>query len=45
MVCLYAPASFSAVGSYYLKFDQTSDDEVRRLLQDFTPGVILPHAR
>jgi len=45
VVCLYAPASFSAVGSYYLKFDQTSDDEVRRLLQAFTPGKILRYAR
>jgi len=45
VVCLHAPASFNAVGSYYLKFDQTSDDEVRRLLQAFTPGKILPYAR
>ena len=45
VVCLHAPASFSAVGSYYLRFDQTSDDEVRRLLQGFTPGAILPYAR
>ena len=45
VVCLHAPASFNAVGSYYLKFDQTSDDEVRRLLQEFTPGGILPYAR
>src|SRR3989442_573599 len=45
VVCLYAPASFSAVGSYYLRFEQTSDDEVRRLLQGFTPGAILPYAR
>src|SRR6267378_4470356 len=45
VVCLHAPASFNAVGSYYLKFDQTSDDEVRRLLQEFTPGGIQPYAR
>src|SRR2546427_560989 len=45
VVCLHAPASFSAVGSYYLRFDQASDDEVRRLLQGFTPGAILPYAR
>ncbi len=45
MVCLQAPASFKAVGSYYLKFDQTSDDEVRRLLQGLSPGGILPYAR
>jgi len=45
VVCLYTPASFNAVGSYSLKFDQTSDEEVRRLLQAFTPGKILPYAR
>src|SRR5213594_4147446 len=45
VVCLHAPAAFSAVGSYYLKFEQTSDDKVRRLLQGFTPGAILPYAR
>src|SRR3989442_75853 len=45
VVCLHAPAAFSAVGSYYLRFDQTSDDEVRRLLQRFTPAGILPYAR
>jgi predicted phosphoribosyltransferase len=45
VVCLHAPASFNAVGSYYLKFDQTTDAEVRRLLQAFTPGAILPYAR
>src|SRR2546422_10759168 len=33
VVCLYAPPSFSAVGNYYLRFEQTSDDEVRRLLR------------
>src|SRR2546429_327071 len=45
VVCLHAPASFGAVGSYYLRFEQTSDDEVRRLLQAFAPGAILPYAR
>jgi predicted phosphoribosyltransferase len=45
VVCLHAPASFNAVGSYYLRFDQTSDEEVRRLLQGFTWGAILPYAR
>jgi len=33
-VCLHTPASFSAVGSYYLRFEQTSDEEVRRLLPE-----------
>ena len=32
VVCLLTPASFSAVGQWYLDFSQTSDDEVRRLL-------------
>lgn len=33
LVCLTAPPSFQAVGQYYLDFDQTSDEEVRRLLE------------
>ena len=32
VVCLSTPAPFVAVGLYYENFDQTSDDEVRRLL-------------
>jgi putative phosphoribosyl transferase len=31
-VCLYAPSFFEAVGAFYRKFDQTSDEEVIRLL-------------
>jgi putative phosphoribosyl transferase len=31
-ICLMTPASFSAVGQWYLDFSQTTDDEVRRLL-------------
>lgn len=31
-VCLYSPAFFEAVGEFYREFDQTSDDEVIRLL-------------
>ncbi len=31
-VCLYAPSDFMAVGQFYQKFDQTSDDEVIELL-------------
>ena len=31
-ICLMAPASFSAVGQWYLDFSQTTDDEVRQLL-------------
>ncbi|MGP8099988.1 MAG: phosphoribosyltransferase [Candidatus Cybelea sp.] len=32
VVCPYTPRPFVAVGLYYENFDQTSDDEVRRLL-------------
>ena len=31
-VCLYTPSDFMAVGQFYQKFDQTSDEEVMRLL-------------
>ncbi|MBS0648058.1 MAG: phosphoribosyltransferase [Verrucomicrobia bacterium] len=31
-VCLYTPAVFRAVGQFYRKFDQTSDEEVIKLL-------------
>lgn len=33
VVCLRTPEPFSAVGAWYLDFAQTSDEEVRRLLQ------------
>lgn len=33
VVCLESPPSFYAVGQFYADFRQTSDDEVRRLLQ------------
>jgi putative phosphoribosyl transferase len=32
-ICLYAPEEFYAVGEWYRNFGQTSDDEVRELLQ------------
>jgi len=32
VVCVYTPEPFHAVGLYYHNFEQTSDDEVRRLL-------------
>lgn len=32
-VCLYSPAFFEAVGSFYRLFDQTSDEEVIHLLK------------
>lgn len=31
-ICLYSPAVFMAVGQFYRKFDQTSDEEVIKLL-------------
>lgn len=34
IVCGRTPESFRAVGQWYRDFDQTSDDEVRRLLAD-----------
>jgi putative phosphoribosyl transferase len=34
VICLKMPDSFGAVGSWYEKFDQTTDDEVTTLLQN-----------
>ena len=34
VVCARVPDPFSAVGQWYVDFDQTTDDEVKRLLQD-----------
>ncbi|WP_063772088.1 phosphoribosyltransferase [Kitasatospora mediocidica] len=39
LVCLGAPALFQAVGQYYRDFDQTSDEEVRRLLATSGDGT------
>ena len=33
VICLESPPSFYAVGQFYADFRQTSDDEVRELLQ------------
>ena len=33
VICANTPEPFSAVGQWYLNFDQTGDDEVRELLQ------------
>ena len=33
VVCVRMPEPFSAVGQWYLDFDQTSDEEVRQLLR------------
>ncbi len=37
VICARMPEPFSAVGQWYLDFDQTGDDEVRDLLQKSTP--------
>ena len=36
VVCVRMPEPFSAVGQWYLDFDQTSDEEVRKLLRAHT---------
>ncbi len=33
VICLDKPAHFMSVGSFYQRFDQTTDEEVRRLLE------------
>ena len=37
VICARMPEPFTAVGQWYLNFDQTDDDEVRELLQKSTP--------
>jgi putative phosphoribosyl transferase len=37
IVCAKTPEPFSAVGQWYVDFSQTTDDEVRALLEDATP--------
>jgi putative phosphoribosyl transferase len=41
VICARTPEPFSAVGQWYLNFEQTDDDEVRELLQKSTAT---PHA-
>lgn len=38
-VCIETPDDFAAVGQFYENFSQTSDDEVRELLDRFAPEV------
>jgi putative phosphoribosyl transferase len=38
MVCLITPPEFQAVGEWYEDFSQTSDDEVRHLLEKSNRG-------
>jgi putative phosphoribosyl transferase len=42
VVCLRRPARFMAVGQWYDEFAQTTDEEVRQLLDDSEPGVSGP---
>ena len=39
VACLRTPEPFSAVGQWYLDFDQTTDEEVRRLLSDHADAL------
>ncbi|HDN80759.1 MAG TPA: phosphoribosyltransferase [Chloroflexi bacterium] len=38
VVCLHTPSPFWAVGAFYLNFEQTSDEEVKRLLRELAPS-------
>lgn len=38
VICLSAPLDFAAVGQWYRRFEQTTDEEVRALLAEFTAG-------
>jgi predicted phosphoribosyltransferase len=40
VVCLYVPEPFFAIGQFYQNFDQTSDEEVIRLLKDIKNDLI-----
>jgi predicted phosphoribosyltransferase len=42
VVCVRMPEPFSAVGQWYLNFDQTTDEEVRQLLRTHTRSAT-PH--
>ena len=39
VVCALTPEAFSAVGQWYVDFDQITDDEVRRLLREHARSV------
>jgi predicted phosphoribosyltransferase len=46
IVCLKTPQPFRAVGIWYEDFGQTSDQEVRDLLEEAVrPRRLLPHSR
>ena len=38
VVCLYTPSPFWAVGAFYANFEQTSDYEVKALLEELSAG-------
>jgi putative phosphoribosyl transferase len=44
VVCARVPMPFSAVGQWYLNFDQTSDEEVRTLLDEHSRMTSSHHA-
>lgn len=45
VVCLNTPASFGAVGAFYLDFTQTTDDEAMSLLREaHCASMLPPHA-
>lgn len=43
LVCLATPVPFYAIGQWYARFDQTSDDEVEALLKQAWQTHIPPH--
>lgn len=43
IVCLRTPLDFSAVGLWYEDFSQTTDEEVRRLLNESAPAQPMVH--
>jgi putative phosphoribosyl transferase len=40
IVCLLTPEPFHAVSMWYENFEQTTDDEVRELLEDARQNVV-----
>jgi predicted phosphoribosyltransferase len=40
IVCLLTPEPFHAVGMWYENFEQTTDDEVRELLEEARQNVV-----
>ncbi len=43
VICARTPTPFSAVGQWYIDFDQTGDDEVRALLAAHERSAAVPH--